>query len=285
MNHIREIEKAFAALQTLTNFSIIWKTVSAYSGHLKLKYEYSSHTAPFCVCVKNYEKSDEKPCVANDDLIVTRKIFESRSPFVHVCHAGASELIIPFFDHDRYIGTLFCGPFRQAGHPCTMVQAAKEFSAMPELTNEHRDALITLISLVVHQLLPLLEQLEEPPHKYLSFDTGRISDERIASTIRFMELNFKKRITLTSLAHRAAVSESHFSHLFHSETGTSFRDFLLQIRLREACRLLHATDLSVGEIAWEVGIASQSRLAAQMKRNLGVPPLAYRRISNQADIS
>ncbi|MBS1369418.1 MAG: helix-turn-helix domain-containing protein [Lentisphaeria bacterium] len=272
---IREIEEAFSALSLMTGASVIWKTTLAFHPNRKLDHEYRSHRCAFCSGVKALGPGFEEACIGNDFRLINRRVFEERRPFAHECHAGACELVVPFFNRDRYVGTILCGPFRSGNSRCAYREAAELFSALPPLTPERGAAYIRILSIVAARLMPLLEKLEEQIY-YLA-DRDAVSDGRILEAVRHMELNFKRRLSQPELARHASLSESRFSHLFRQQTRMSFREYLLRIRLQEACRLLRGTDLTILEVARQAGIGSQSRLAAMVKRRFGMTPLAYRR--------
>lgn len=274
-NYIGEIEEAFAALRRVTGTSVVWKTTRPFLPNEELDHEYRSHRCDFCSKVKALGSPYEKSCIANDFRLINRRVFEERNPFEHECHAGGSELAVPFFNRDRYIGMVLCGPFRREDSRCAYPETEQQFTALPLLTPELATAYARLLTIVAAHLLPKLEKLEE--QIYYTSDKDTVSDERILAAIRYMELNFKRKIRREKLASVAALSESRFSHLFRCETGLNYREYLLRIRLQEACRLLRGTELTILEIAQQVGIDSQSRLAAMLKRRFQVTPLEYRR--------
>ena len=63
---------------------------------------------------------------------------------------------------------------------------------------------------------------------------------------------------------------------FKAVLGTTPKQYQLDCRLREACRLLSQTELSVTSIAMELGFASSQHFSAQFSRAHGRPPTAWR---------
>jgi len=72
------------------------------------------------------------------------------------------------------------------------------------------------------------------------------------------------------------LSEGRFAHVFKESTGMSPKQYMLHIKTELACRLLATTDLSVGEVAREVGIEDPNYFCRLMKKQTGHTPKALR---------
>jgi transcriptional regulator GlxA family with amidase domain len=75
---------------------------------------------------------------------------------------------------------------------------------------------------------------------------------------------------------RAGMSVRTFSRRFKVETGQSPGAWLLQQRLRHACRLLETTTLPVERVAGSAGLGTAASLRHHLRTGLGVSPLAFR---------
>jgi transcriptional regulator GlxA family with amidase domain len=83
--------------------------------------------------------------------------------------------------------------------------------------------------------------------------------------------------TLAELAASLHVGVRTLTRRFREETGQSPLGWLLRRRVERARELLESTDLPVGRIADEVGFGTATALRRHVCRELGVPPLHYRR--------
>ncbi len=63
-------------------------------------------------------------------------------------------------------------------------------------------------------------------------------DPRIEKTFSVIHGSYKDKIRLSQLASAAHLSESRFRHLFKQETGSSIRQYILNIRTLEAVKLI-----------------------------------------------
>lgn len=102
-------------------------------------------------------------------------------------------------------------------------------------------------------------------------------DPRIEAVLSLLNQRFRERLTVAELAQMVALSPSRLAHLFREQVGSSLMEVALNLRLRQAARLLEFTSLSVGEIAREVGFQSQFYFSRQFKIYYGRNPTDYRR--------
>src|SRR5262249_40373275 len=82
--------------------------------------------------------------------------------------------------------------------------------------------------------------------------------------------------SLADLCRRNAVGKRTLERLFQHETGLSFRDWRLQVRLLKSLELL-ASDKHVTVVAMDVGYDSVSAFIAAFRRAFGTTPRRYYR--------
>ncbi len=86
-----------------------------------------------------------------------------------------------------------------------------------------------------------------------------------------------EQLTLSELASSVGLSPYHFLRAFKASVGIPPHSYQTQLRMHRAQDLLHTTNLSVREIAAEVGYDDPSYLARQFRKHFGTTPAAYRR--------
>ncbi|HEY0924497.1 AraC family transcriptional regulator [Rheinheimera pacifica] len=92
-----------------------------------------------------------------------------------------------------------------------------------------------------------------------------------------MRERLSEDISLDELAAEAQLSPFHFARMFKQSVGVSPRVYLTQLRMQRACELLEQTDLSIIEIAFEVGYSSNQVLARVFSKHQHMSPTDYRR--------
>jgi AraC-like DNA-binding protein len=83
-------------------------------------------------------------------------------------------------------------------------------------------------------------------------------------------------LAVDDLARAAGLSRAHFSREFRRAFGESPHAYLLTRRLERAAALLRATDRSVAEICFAVGLQSVGSFTTSFSRTFGISPTAYR---------
>ena len=101
--------------------------------------------------------------------------------------------------------------------------------------------------------------------------------EKVQQVARYMNQAFRFPITLHDAAQMACLEDTYFSRQFKALTGFGFLDYLTQIRLQEAQRLLRSTDLPVKDISDLCGFSGSNYFGDVFRRYIGLSPTAYRK--------
>ncbi len=102
----------------------------------------------------------------------------------------------------------------------------------------------------------------------------------IARVFEFTFAEFHREITLAEVAELVNMSLSSFTRRFRQSTKKSYGDFLKEVRIGRACRLLAETNQSVLEIGFECGYNSAANFSRQFQELKGRSPLKYRKSLN-----
>lgn len=100
--------------------------------------------------------------------------------------------------------------------------------------------------------------------------------ESIRIMKQYMKENFHENLTLDMIADAAFLSASYASRLFKKEQDVSIMEFLLQIRMTEARRLLKETDLSIEVISERTGYSDPGYFTKVFRKSEGKTPSQYR---------
>ena len=111
------------------------------------------------------------------------------------------------------------------------------------------------------------------------YEPSRINpdDEYIADAAQYLFANYSKNITLDDIAYKYSMSKSSFSKKFKKLIGCGFKEYLISIRIREACKRLSGSDDSITEIALSCGFSDSNYFGDAFKKIKGVSPNQYRK--------
>lgn len=85
-----------------------------------------------------------------------------------------------------------------------------------------------------------------------------------------------ENLNLSRLARKLALPSRQISNAINRATGGNVSQYINQLRVRDACRLLEETDQSVTSIMFESGFQTKSNFNREFRRITGMNPLAWR---------
>ena len=92
-----------------------------------------------------------------------------------------------------------------------------------------------------------------------------------------VENTLEKPFDFAAEAAACGITLRHWNRLFTAGTGMPPHRMLLQCRIRKACRLLAATNLSIKEISDRCGFASPAEFSRSFRKHIGMTAAGYRR--------
>ncbi len=168
----------------------------------------------------------------------------------------------------------------------------EELHANFELLNKQLEESDVLMQEAFEQLAHHLERvgsdhhpLQEGLYKQLKQGLAQRADGKpqtakdiVLAARHAIERNFASNdLSLINLCAQLNVSMSYFSSIFKNETGQTFVEFLTDVRMRNAKKLLTESNLMLYTIAERVGYDSAAYFTAAFKKNTGFTPKEYRK--------
>ena len=101
--------------------------------------------------------------------------------------------------------------------------------------------------------------------------------ERMNEVFNYVLKNFKNDINLSEIANKTRFSEAAFCRYFKLRTQKTFVEFVNEIRIESACKLLAENDLNILEICYESGFKNLSNFNRQFRRYTKNNPKTYRK--------
>lgn len=99
----------------------------------------------------------------------------------------------------------------------------------------------------------------------------------LRETIAYIEEHYREDISLHEIASSVHMSESGFSRLFKKQTGVSYVEYVTQLRLEEAKRLLQQPDQKVYEVSLTVGYQDSKYFSQIFRKYTGETPTEFRK--------
>ena len=109
-------------------------------------------------------------------------------------------------------------------------------------------------------------------------DVKQIKEPSLATKIKiYIDKNYNENISLKSIAEAVNANQYYLSHIFKEETGFSPMQYVTRRRIGEAQNLLINTQLSITEIAANVGYNNSNYFQNVFKKIVGYTPGSYRK--------
>ncbi len=108
----------------------------------------------------------------------------------------------------------------------------------------------------------------------LNVDSGRT--QKMLEILEHINAHYKKNIQTEQLATLACFSVSHFRRIFKSLTGKTLNHYVQTLRIEEACKLLKNNEMSVEQVANEVGYSDMKHFYTVFKKITGKLPKTFR---------
>jgi len=133
--------------------------------------------------------------------------------------------------------------------------------------------LIKLMEILVY--LSTSKELE--PILSRTFIANNTSDtDKIDTVFQFILKNFKNEIYIEEIADRLNMSAASFSRYFKHHTRKTFSNYVTEIRISHACRLLMEGNYSISEICYKSGFENLSNFYRHFKKHTGLIPKDYK---------
>lgn len=130
----------------------------------------------------------------------------------------------------------------------------------------------------------LFEIAKHPPQNLISIvdqyprNTLNIKDsEKLEDVIKYVMNNFREELNVKTAASLTSLNEAAFCRYFKRRTRKTFSQFVNDVRITHATRLLQRNDWSITQICYECGYNNISYFNRQFKNIIGKTPLEYKK--------
>jgi len=220
--------------------------------------KYNSHTNPYCMAVKRKCFAE---CIKSQKELL--KKCSDESSFLRECHAGVYEYIYPIFKEKTAVGFIAVSGYRHKNieKEDKLYDVFIESLSKDDIPIALLDAVIPPLAVMFYKLLSDFKELPKDEYKMI---------------LQFLS-EYHTNITLDDLCRHFARSKSHISHMFKSTSGMTFRAYVNHLKLEDGKKLLEETELSVTDIALDVGFSDVSYFIHLFKGKFGMSPFKYRK--------
>lgn len=161
------------------------------------------------------------------------------------------------------------------GEEKNMFNAMFETSLKHTLLNKKSDYYSQMIKKLLECiLLDMIEHLGKTDTS--KGNTVTAATDNIRYVLSYIHKHFKKELSLKTVADIVHYSPQHLSKIFHRIMGITFKEYIINLRMNYASRLILNTQKSISDIGKETGFGTRQNFTKEFKRYYSCTPSEYR---------
>jgi len=207
----------------------------------------------------------------------------------YFCHAGLVDFAVPVYIEDWHVATINCGQIlpekpsekgfkklckKIMGIPVDMKKLHKVYFQSTYMPPEKLDMVLKLISFYADYFCEVGRRLHPAnPSK---------NHPQINKAVNYLIEHFRDDISLQEISSSVDLCETYFSRLFTKVMGIPYTNYLNNLRLSEAKKLLEKTDWTITQISFNVGFNSLPYFNQTFRKSEKCSPSQYRKRNRDA---
>lgn len=262
---ISKLERALYDFNKATGVSI-----TLYSTDEKPITTMGMGESGYCNLISSTNKG-RASCRRSNALLLS-KCKETKQIAKHICGGGLLDIAIPLGHAGEPVGYLMIGQIRLSEQfplsketfdiDCDLLEA--QYNAIPRFTDEKVLSIINIATMLTKYIM-----LENMVHSHRSKNLKTIS--------AYVNLHLKDRLSAESISRATHISKSGIYKCIRNSYGCTLGEFIRSRRIEKSLPLLEGTELSILDIAEEVGFTDIAYFSKSFKRVQGVSPTKYRK--------
>lgn len=259
------------------------------------------HVSRFCVLAKEQLSSrrGKQQCPLNKLVANRAAKRHGDKPLVGSCYLGLTDICRPLMYQDHIVGIFYYGSVickGQLQHAKSCVKAIcqhdqidpkpllRRLNALPVVSKKQLDQAVARLDQLIKMVQLVLQGLAVPAELYDSYPTNRTAAKRtlkthpmVLRTLRILREEHANPLTLIHVAQKLRCHPVYLSRLFCKQVGKPFSEYLRQVRIDRACRLLKLRQMDITAIGMAVGYEDKSNFGRAFRKVQGMSPGQYQK--------
>ncbi len=196
-------------------------------------------------------------CLCSDDIILNR-CFENKRFEWHICHAGLFDAAMPIMKDGIFTGIILMGRVKLEGEALRHGEVPYK---IPEFTQQKIQSLGTLLPNVLFENAIFVE-----------------FDDRISEIAEYIKNNLSQALSVAGICKEFSISKNTLYSLFRERFQMTVIEYITEMRIEKAKKLLRETQSTVYEIAEAVGFDNNTYFCRLFKKREGFSATEYRKV-------
>ena len=263
-----EITSLLAQLHNVSGFRI-----SLHGMNFEEIAAYPERAMPFCEYIHGC-KGEQIKC-RKSDADACKRVRECGDALIYKCRYGLTEVICPLHTLGSPSGYLMMGQTKdESVNDKSLCDILKKLGL-----ETSPDALVSKIPTVSAEKTSSFAKIMTICAEYMTLINALPGNKPSTAELTrlYIHENFREKITMRDICLALGRTKSAICPAFKQKYGVTVVDYLTELRIEEAKKLLLETDMTVSEVAEEVGFSDTSYFSKVFLKSAGIPPSSYRR--------
>ena len=261
----QEIVSVLSELYKITGFR-----VSLHGADYSEIAAYPKEKSEFCRLVHGIDGELDK-CIQCDKVACKRALHE-KDTHIYTCRYGLTEAVSPLYNFGTLTGFLMMGQVYCQGQRDKRMPEAD--AALLKRLREAAAAIPTVDEDMIRSYVTIMTICAQ----YLTLSNAIPSNKPTVAEMakKYIYDNFRSKFGIKDICQSIGCSKSTLITSFKREYGMTVNEYITEVRLAEAVRMLAAGEKHIGEIALCAGFSDQSYFSKVFAARYGMPPSEYR---------
>lgn len=152
----------------------------------------------------------------------------------------------------------------------------KVYSVLDDIANDNERFVQFLKSLYILYELSVSEGTRVLASSSFAHSPRKVESRRVEKVRQYIDEHYSDQLKLADLAALVGMNPVSFSRFFHQRTGRTLSEYIVDIRLGRAARMLVDTSKTVSEICYECGFNNLSNFNRTFKARRNCTPRDFR---------
>ena len=228
---------------------------------------YPERNLPFCAFLHAHSSEEYERCLLCDKE-AARTALSKNDTVIYRCRHGLTEIISPIYSFGVLTGYLMMGQVMLAGSDMRGIQRITRHYAEDE---QEENEIVATIPRLSKATADAFVRITTICAQYLTMENLLPYSKRTVGQLvrQYIDEKYGEKILISELCRTIGYSKSTLYTSFRKEYGITINDYITEVRIRAAAKLLKDRSIPIGDISDAVGFRNQSYFsnifAAQMK--------------------
>lgn len=266
-----ELITVLKELHTISGFRI-----SVYDTELQEVCSYPKELTGFCSYIQ--ENKLGKQCCKDYDAKAFHAVKKTGDTYIYHCHFGLYEAVAPLYHFGVLSGYLMMGQILDTSpdSPSYVDQSAREYVSDYERLSQT----IANIPISSKDKITSCITLMKICASYITLSNGwKASNQDLPLRIqKYINQHYASSITIDSLSNTFLCSKSTLSSTFKKTFHKTMIEYLTEVRLTHAKKLLDSPTLSIKSISFACGFTDQNYFTKVFQKHYHITPSEYKKV-------